>query len=82
MIRIYSECFSAVMGLVMVLIPEAVFKNIFLGYFNTCSKNNIANLIISNCLFASKLIFNYLFSYVKLKLTNITIYKERIEMIH
>ena len=69
------------MGLVMVLIPQAVFKNIFLANFNTSSKKNIANLIIVNCRFASKLIFNY-FSYVKLKLTNITIYKERIEMSH
>ena len=70
------------MGLVMVLIPQTVFKNYFSSYFNTCSKNNIADLVISNCRFASKLTFNYLFSYMKLKLTNITIYKERIEMIH
>ena len=60
----------------------SVFKNIFLAYFNTCSNNNIADLIIANCRFASKLIFNDLFSYVKLKLANITIYKERNEMIH
>ena len=60
----------------------AVFKNIFLACFNTCLKNNIADLIIVNCRFASKLIINDLFSYVKLKLTNITIYKESNEMIH
>ena len=58
------------------------FQEYFSSYFNTCSKNNIADLIIANCRFASKLIFYYLFSYVKLKLTNITIYKEKIEMIH
>ena len=32
--------------------------------------------------FMLKITFYYLFSYVKLKLTNITIYKEKIEMIH
>ena len=70
------------MGLVVVLILKAVFKNIFLTNFNTCSKKKIADIIIANCQFVSKLIFDYLFSYVNLKLTNIAIYKERIEIIY
>ena len=70
LIRMYSECFSTVIGIVLVLLPLAVYKNIFSTYFNTCSKKNIPDITIADCRFASKLIFNYLLPYLKLKLTN------------
>ena len=47
--RICSECFSAVNGIIMMLIPLAVYKSTFLAYFNAVQKTKTKNAYTFSC---------------------------------